>query len=91
MRQVVLFKCGIPHLIQVPSGELDFVQKFGGRYSLQQVEETVRLLEEAHYHIERNANPKVLFLDLSLQFVLIYKYQTLRRQVDSIYSDNYGM
>ena len=78
-------------MIHLPTAELDFIQKFGKRYQLEQVEETVRLMEEAHYHIERNANPKILFLDLSLQLVLIFKYQTFRQQVDSIYNDNYGM
>lgn len=91
MRQVVLFKADMLRLIHLPGAELDFVQRFGKHYPLEQVEETIRLFEEAHYHIERNANPKILFLDLSLQLVLIYKYQTFRRQADSIYSDNYGM
>ncbi|MGV3763494.1 DNA polymerase III subunit [Parapedobacter sp.] len=91
MRQAVLFKADMLQMIHLPAAELDFVQKFGQRYQLEQVEETVRLLEEAHYHIERNANPKILFLDLSLQLVLIFKYQTFRRQADSIYSENYGM
>lgn len=91
MRQAVLFKADMLQMVHLPAAELDFVQKFGKRYQLEQVEEAVRLLEEAHYHIERNANPKIMFLDLSLQFVLIYKYQTFRRQADSIYNDNYGM
>ena len=91
MRQAVLLKAGMLQMIHLPAAELDFVQKFGKHYQLGQVEETVRLLEEAHYHIERNANPKILFLDLSLQLVLIFKYQTFRRQADSIYNENYGM
>src|SRR5690606_14626913 len=91
MRQAVLSKADMSQLIHLPEAELGFVRKFGGHYQLRQVEETVRLLEEAYYHIERNANPKLLFLDLSLQLVLIYKYQTFPASRDSIYSDNYGM
>lgn len=91
MRQVVLLKADASRLIHLPSAELDFAQKFSNHYPLQQIREAIRLFEEAHYHIERNANPKILFLDLSLQLVLIYKYQTFRRQADSIYIDNYGM
>jgi len=30
-------------------------------------------LEKAHYHVERNANPKILFLDVSLQIIKILK------------------
>lgn len=91
MRQAVLFKADTPQLIHLPAAELDFIRKFGGLYQPEQIEETVRLLEEAYYHIERNANPKILFLDLSLQLVLIFKYQTFPASRDSIYSDNYGM
>jgi DNA polymerase III, gamma/tau subunits len=91
MRQAVLLKEGMDQLVHLPDAELDFVRKFSKHYSLEQIGETVRLFEEAHYHIERNANPKILFLDLSLQLVLLYKYQTFRRLADSTYIDNYGM
>src|SRR5690606_14192404 len=91
MRQAVLLKEGLAQMVHLPGAELDFVQKFSSHYRLEQIEETVRLFEEAHYHIERNANPKILFLDVSLQLVLIYKYQTFRRKADSIYNEQYGM
>ena len=91
MRQTVLFKADMQQLIHLPPAELGFVEKFGGRYQLEQMEETVRLFEEAFYHVERNANPKILFLDLSLQLVLLFKYQTFPNSRDSIYSDYYGM
>ncbi len=91
MRQVVLLKAHMPELVHLPSAELDFAQKFSKHYQLAQIELTIDLFEKAHYHIERNANPKILFLDLSLHLVLIYKYQTFHQQVDSIYTNNYGM
>ncbi len=91
MRQVVLLKEGMSQLVHLPGAELDFAQKFSKHYRLEQIQEAIRLFEEAHYHIERNANPKILFLDLSLQLVLLYKYQTFRRLADSTYIDNYGM
>ncbi|SFC34927.1 DNA polymerase-3 subunit delta' [Parapedobacter composti] len=91
MRQAVLLKAGMSQLVHLPETELDFAQKFSKHYRLEQIEEAIRLFEEAHYHIERNANPKILFLDLSLQLVLIYKYHTFRRRADSIYIDNYGV
>jgi len=84
MRQVMLLKENAPQLVHVPKEELDFVEKFNGHYTLSQIEETIGFLEEAHYHIERNANAKILFLDLSLQLVLLYKYQTFRQMADSI-------
>ncbi|SEL78249.1 DNA polymerase III subunit [Parapedobacter koreensis] len=91
MRQVVLLKEGMHQLVHLPGSELDFAQKFSKHYQLTQIEQAIGLFEEAYYHIERNANPKILFLDLSLQLVLIYKYQTFRQLADSTYSDNYGM
>ena len=91
MRQVVLLKEGMHQLVQLPGAELDFVQKFAKHYQMTQIDAAIRLFEEAYYHIERNANPKILFLDVSLQLVLIYKYQTFRQLADSTYTDHYGM
>src|SRR5690606_41130950 len=91
MRQVVLLKEGMHQLVHLPSAELNFVQKFAKHYQLTQIDAAIRLFEEAYYHIERNANPKILFLDVSLQLVLIYKYQTFRQLTDSTYTDHYGM
>ncbi|WP_257658664.1 DNA polymerase III subunit [Parapedobacter lycopersici] len=91
MRQVILLKEQVPTLVHITDDELDFVQKFERHYTTGQIGETITLFEQAHYHIERNANPKILFLDLSLQLVLIYKYQTFPTSRDSIYTDNYGM
>ncbi|MBK1438506.1 hypothetical protein JHJ32_00775 [Parapedobacter sp. ISTM3] len=91
MRQVVLLKEGMTRLVHLPGAEWDFAQKFSKHYQLTQIERAISLFEEAYYHVERNANPKILFLDLSLQLVLIYKYQTFRQLADSTYSDNYGM
>lgn len=91
MRQVILLKENMHQLVHLPNAELDFVQKFSKHYQLTQINAAIGLFEEAHYHIERNANPKILFLDVSLQLVLIYKYQTFRQLADSTYIDHYGM
>lgn len=84
MRQILLVHVGLVDIVHLQAQELDFARKFGQHYQLEQIEGAIRLFEEAHYHIERNANPKILFLDLSLQLVLIYKYSTIRRKVDTI-------
>ena len=39
-------------------------------------------LEKAHYHIERNANPKILFLDVSLQIIKVLNL-TIRQRADT--------
>lgn len=76
MRQIVLIKQDLSSLVFLPSHELDFVNKFATHYTLEQIEETINLFETTHYSVERNANPKILFLDLSLQLVLMFKYKT---------------
>lgn len=76
MRQIVLIKQDLSSLVFLPAHELDFVNKFATHYTLEQIEETINLFETTHYSVERNANPKILFLDLSLQLVLMFKYKT---------------
>ncbi|WP_140936998.1 DNA polymerase III subunit [Sphingobacterium lumbrici] len=73
MRQIILTQQGLHDLVFLQQEELTFVEKFSGIYQFEQLEEAIGLLEKAHYAIERNANPKILFLDLSLQLVLLFK------------------
>jgi DNA polymerase-3 subunit delta' len=68
---------GADELVHLQSSELDFVQNFSKQLDLAKAEAIINELEKAHYHIERNANPKILFLDVSLQFVKILKFNTL--------------
>lgn len=84
MRAVILTQTGMGHLQPLAAEQNDFVHKFGSRYSLEQIEAMIGLLDQAYYHIERNANAKLLFLDLSLRLVLLFKYNTFRVEADSI-------
>ncbi len=45
--------------------EMKMAEWFIGRYAGEDWEELRRWFEEAHYHIERNAHPKILFMNLS--------------------------
>ena len=76
MRQIVLMNQGLENMIFLQDQELDFVQRFSKLYTIEQLESAIDLLEKTHYSVERNANPKILFLDLSLQLVLLFKYNT---------------
>ncbi|WP_442796036.1 DNA polymerase III subunit [Pelobium manganitolerans] len=84
MRECALFKAETPGLINVPESELKFVSSISPSLSLAQIQEIITELEKAQYHIERNANPKILFLDVSLILVKILKFKTLRPTADSI-------
>lgn len=77
IRECIMMLSGAESLVHLPSAELDFVKNFSKQLDLAKCEALVNELEKAHYHIERNANPKILFLDVSLQFVKILKFNTL--------------
>jgi len=76
LRQIVLLNQGLDKLVFLKNQELDFVQKFSEISSLDKLQVAIDMLEKTHYSVERNANPKILFLDLSLQLVLLFKYNT---------------
>ncbi len=77
IRECIMMVSGAESLVHLPSMELDFVKNFSNHLDFASCEALINELEKAHYHIERNANPKILFLDVSLQFVKILKFNTL--------------
>ena len=77
LRESVLILSGAGDLVNLPQPELDFISKFSGAINLAKAEAIIIELEKAHHHIERNANPKILFLDVSLQLIKILKFNTL--------------
>lgn len=84
MRQLLLLRLEMTNLVHLQQAERDFAGKFVARYHSDQITASIALFEDAHYHIERNANAKILFLDLSLQLALIFKYATIRQKADTI-------
>ncbi len=67
LRKVLLFGLDpalVPHL---PADEAAFVRGFSRFVSLRNAEQLVEELNTAHYHIERNANPRMVFVDSSLR------------------------
>jgi DNA polymerase-3 subunit delta' len=77
IRECIMMVSGAESLVHLPSMELDFVKNFSNHLDFATCEALINELEKADYHIERNANPKILFLDVSLQFVKILKFNTL--------------
>ena len=68
---------GASNLVHLHAAELEFISKFSSVMDLPKAEAVILELEKAYYHIERNANPKILFLDVSLQLVNILKHNTI--------------
>ena len=69
MRECCLLLAGAGSLVHLPLQELETAQKMSNVMNIATAQEIVAELEKAHYHIERNANPKILFLDVSLQII----------------------
>lgn len=66
-RKVMLFGIDENLITYLPPNELDFVQKFSKLITQVNAGQLADELNQAHYHIERNANPKMVFVDSSIQ------------------------
>ncbi len=67
VRKVLLFGIDprlMPHL---PADEQQFVAGFAKFVTLRNADALTKELTDAHYHIERNANPRMVFVDSSLR------------------------
>lgn len=69
VRQCVLQWQGVTDLVRVLGQEQEFVQNFSKLLNERNADGIRRELETAHVHIERNANPKVLFMDMSYRMM----------------------
>jgi DNA polymerase III subunit delta' len=65
-RDMFLWQNGASALIKLQNDELKFVENFGKSVAPGTIELLVQQINQAHYHLERNARAKILFLDLSL-------------------------
>ncbi|MDO7743317.1 MAG: hypothetical protein MUP99_06065, partial [Pedobacter sp.] len=87
LRECSLILSGADELVKLPARTLDTAQKLSKHVlNLNMSSAIIAELEQAHYHIERNANPKILFLDVSLQLVKIIKFKTLPKGTQYIYN-----
>lgn len=67
LRQIALQWQGVDQLLLVTGQEAEFVARFAKLMNAQRIEGMRQALETAHTQLDRNANPKVLFLDISYQ------------------------
>jgi DNA polymerase-3 subunit delta' len=67
IRECCLLIAGAGELVHLPAAELETAQKMTAVMTVSMNQAIIAELEKAHYHVERNANPKILFLDVSLQ------------------------
>ena len=60
-------------LFRVEGDEKIFASNFGKAISINQFQSLSSLISEASYHIERNANAKLLFMNLSINISKVFK------------------
>ena len=71
IREALVHNVPVTELARMPDNEQSFIEKFSGVFDERKVAALYPKLDEAAYHIERNVNPKILFLDLSLTIAQI--------------------
>lgn len=62
---------------EVAENELDFANRLLRLASTEQLEAIANELDRSTYHIERNANPKILFMALTVKIYHIIKYKAV--------------
>ncbi|MDN5284394.1 MAG: hypothetical protein JWR38_668 [Mucilaginibacter sp.] len=77
IRECCLLMAGAGNLVHLPAKELETAQKMTNVLDISKAQYISTELEKAHYHVERNANPKILFLDVSLQIIKILNLKTI--------------
>jgi len=77
IRECCLLMAGAGNLVHLPAKELETAQKMTNVLDINKAQYISAELEKAHYHVERNANPKILFLDVSLQIIKILNLKTI--------------
>jgi DNA polymerase-3 subunit delta' len=68
MRESIIMNYGDGSLTKLTMEEQAFVQKFAPFIHSNNIERFIEELNKAHFHMERNANPKILFMDLAFKF-----------------------
>lgn len=67
-RDLFLWQQGAGALLRLPDDEMAFVRNFAKVLTTNHIEHIVAALNEATYHLERNARAKMIMLDISLTF-----------------------
>ncbi|MFD0766430.1 ATP-binding protein [Mucilaginibacter lutimaris] len=77
IRECTLLRAGAQRIVKLPEQEMETAKKMSAVINNAQSQAIITELEKAHYHIERNANPKILFLDVSLQIIKVLNLKTV--------------
>jgi DNA polymerase-3 subunit delta' len=79
LRESLLQKSQLETLMRTAASDREFIEKFGKNVLTdEKILSLYQIFNDAHYHLERNANPKILFADLSFNVARI-----LRKKADA--------
>lgn len=78
LRKVLMYRTLPESKDKLLREELEFVHKFSQFITQENAAGMLEALDEAHYHIERNANAKITFTDLSFQLSQMVLSGTLK-------------
>ena len=73
IRNSLLLNHNIEKAVNVSGREKDFIEKFRNQINNNNAPEISKMLDEAQYHIDRNANPQFTFMDLSMKIKKLLK------------------
>lgn len=68
IRESMMLNYGDASLVKLGADEQDFVKKFAPFIHAGNIERFTEELNKAYYHMERNANARILFMDLAFKF-----------------------
>ena len=67
LRESMLIKSGAGELSRSDDSDKEFIEKFSSVLEGPKIDKITHMVDEAFYHLERNASPRILMLDLSLK------------------------
>ena len=75
MRACMLYNNGVYERLIANTSDKDFISKFSRFINQKNMYDFAREFNDAIFHIERNANPKITLLNLSLQLEKLFRIQ----------------
>lgn len=79
LRSAMALKFEAAQTVHLPDNELTDLGKMGAIFSISLFEQQMHKLEEAYFHIDRNASARMVFFDTSLQIAQSFQIEKHRK------------